>query len=76
MLATMNRLVRDKPGIAAASLVCPFGVGPTFDIALVRIRNPDAQTVNWSVSALGEMENEFVTISNKSVGPNRLKMAG
>ena len=62
----VNSLVRDKPSIAAATFVLPIGVRPALDISLVRVRNPNGQTINLASSLWREVKNILMAIVHKA----------
>src|SRR5439155_471846 len=58
----VDRLVWDKPGVAAAALVLPVRVQPALDVGLVGVGDPDCQPVQLGPAAFGEVEEVFLTI--------------
>src|SRR5882724_8546731 len=62
----VNRLVRDKPSVATATFVLPIGVRPALDISLVRVRNPNGQTINLAFPLWREVKNILMTIVHKA----------
>ena len=74
LVTTLNRLVRDEPRISPASLVTALSVIPPFDVRLMLIGNPYAQSVDLYSSRLGEMKNELLTIVKKLLRPYRLEV--
>ena len=68
--------VRNEPVVAPATQVPPFGVGPSGDVRLVRVRNPDTQAIERSRALFCQMENILVTIRDVTLGLKRLEVAG
>src|SRR3954462_10884034 len=60
--ASLNGFVGNKPNISAAPAVLSFGVAPSCDVALVRIRNSEGQPIDRRPTFGREMENIFMAI--------------
>jgi hypothetical protein len=73
-VAALDRLVRDKPGIAAAARIAPAGVAPTRDVALVRVRNTERQSVDGRSAFRREVEDVFVAVVEETRRANRLEV--
>lgn len=64
-----------KPGVAAASHVFTASVSPALKVALVRVRHPDSEAVNWSIAGLGKVKDVFVAVIYVPLGIDRLEVA-
>ena len=73
-IAALDRLIRHKPGVAAAAFISAAGVTPTRDIALILIGHAEREPVDRRPSLSGEMENEFVSIVQVTGRVDRLEM--
>ena len=61
-LAALNCFVGDEPRVPAATQIFPPSMRPTRDVALVLIRHPKRQPVQFDATGLREMKNIFVAI--------------
>ena len=59
-------LVGDEPRVAATASITPARVTPSRDVAFVLVRNANRQPIQLDVTYLGEMENVFVAVVEKS----------
>ena len=75
MSRLLDRLIRNEPGVAAATLVAPAGVTPARDIALVLIRNAEREPIDRCLPFRREMKNVFVTIIQKTRRTDRLEVS-
>lgn len=65
-LAALNCLVGNEPRVAATATITPARVTPSRDVAFVLVRNANRQPIQLDVTDLGEMENVFVAVVEKS----------
>ncbi len=74
-LATLNCLVRHKPGVPATTQIVSPSMTPARDVALVLIRHAKREPVKFDAARCCEMKNVFVAVVQKSRRIDRLKMA-
>ena len=65
-LAALNCLVGNEPRVAATASITPARMTPSRDVAFVLVRNANRQPIQLDVTDLGEMENVFVAVVEKS----------
>ena len=58
----LDRLVRNKPGVAATAPITPAGVAPARDVRLVRVGHAEGKSIERRLSVRREVENIFVAI--------------
>ena len=71
----LNGLVGNEPDIASATVVFPKRMRPTFDITLVRVGDPDGQTVEGRCSFQSEVEHILVAVIQKAGRIDRFEMS-
>src|SRR4051812_46724869 len=71
----LNRLIRDKPGVAPATAISACCVPPPSHVGLVRIRNPNGEPVEWGVAMGGEVKNKFMSVVHIALRVDRLEVA-
>src|SRR5207244_6161987 len=64
--STLNRLVRNEPGVAAAMQIAPARMRPARDVRFVLIRHADRQPIQLDARGFGEMKDVFVAVVQKS----------
>ena len=74
-LAALNRFVRNKPGVAAATQVASTRVRPTGNVAFVLVRNADGTPIELYPSGFRKVKQVFVAIVQKPFRTDRLEMA-
>ena len=73
-VATLDCLVRDEPGVAAAAFIAPAGMLPAGDVALVLIWHAEREAIDRSAAFRGEMEDVFVAIVHVTRRVDRLEV--
>ena len=73
--ATLNRLVRNEPGIAAAPEIASSRVRPAHDVTLVLVWDSDGEPIEVHTPSLREVKNVFVAIVEKTFRIDRLEVA-
>ena len=73
-LAALNCFVGDEPRVPAATQIFSPSMRPTRDVALILIRHPKRQPIQFDATGLREMKNIFVAIVEKSRRIDRLEM--
>ncbi len=74
LVSALDRLVRDKPGVAAAALVRPVGRSKARNIALVLVFDTDGQSIKTDAAVFSQMKNILVAVVDVtacSVRPTR-----
>jgi hypothetical protein len=74
LLAILNCFVRNEPRVPTATQIVSPSMAPASDIALIHIRYPKRQPIQFDATGLREMENVFVAIIEKSRRIDRLEM--
>src|SRR5581483_12205481 len=74
ILSTLYRLVRDEPRVSPVSPVL-LGFFPPADVALVLVRYPYCQLVQFCLAGLCEMENVLVAVVEKALACDGLEVA-
>ena len=73
-VTTADRLVGNKPCVAATTTIPPPRVAPARDITLVRIRNSEREAINRCATARCEVENVFMAIVQETTRADRLEV--
>lgn len=50
LVATLNGVVGDEPGVAAAAFVLAAGVAPSVDVGFIGIRDTCGSALEWDVA--------------------------
>src|SRR5438477_3589076 len=75
LCTALNRLIRNKPRIAATTPIAPAGVRPTRNVGFILIRNSEREPVDWRVPLGREMKNIFVAIVQVAARIDRFEMS-
>src|SRR5215475_2450992 len=73
--ATLNCFIRNKPGVAPATLVTSSCVRPAGDVTFVLIRDAKREPPILGPTVVSEMKNVFVAVVQKSRRTDRFEMA-
>src|SRR5690349_4661256 len=65
LFATLNRVVRDEPGVAAAPNARRRGA-PASDVRLVLVLHADRLPIERGLTPLGEVKHELMTVVEKA----------
>src|SRR5215471_7557528 len=74
-LPALNGLVRNEPCVPAATQILSPSMRPACDVALVLIWHAKCESIQFDATRLRKVKNIFVTVVEKSLGIDRLKMA-
>src|SRR6267378_1751203 len=73
--AALNCLVGDEPCVPAATQIASAGVRPTRDVALVLIRNPEREPVDFDAPGFCEVKDVFVAVVQEALRIDWLEMS-
>ena len=71
--ATLNRFVRNEPGVAAAARIAAFRMRPARYVAFILIRNSEGKPINFDTARFREVKNVFVASIREPFGAHWLK---
>src|SRR5262245_10792877 len=72
---TLNRFIRNEPGVAATTPVASAGMTPPGDVALILIGHAEGEAIERCLTLRGEMKNIFVTIVQEPRGTDRFEVS-
>jgi hypothetical protein len=72
--AALNRLVRNEPGIAAATQIASASMTPAGDVAFVLVRYAKRKPIKLSTPSFREMKNVLMAIVKKPFRIDRLEV--
>lgn len=67
LVSALNCLVRNEPGIPAATHVSSTRVRPARDVALVGIRSAQGKAIEFDPARNGEVKNVLVTVVQEAL---------
>src|SRR5262249_22328088 len=74
VLAALNRLVGNKPGVPATAKIAPTSVRPSRDVTFVLIWNAECKPINFHSPRLRKVKDVLVTIVKKPLRIDWLEM--
>src|SRR4051794_3346627 len=75
LLATLDRFIRNEPGVAAAPAVAATRVSPARNVGFVGVRHTEREPIERRLSFEREMKNVFVAVVQVARGIDRLEMS-
>ena len=75
LLAGLDCLIRNEPGIAPTPCVAPPRMRPASDVAFVLIRHTERESVDVDLAVDGEVKDVFVAVVQESFRTDRFKVS-
>ena len=76
LVARLDGLVGDKPGVSPAAQVLAAGVAPAGDVGFVNVRHPGGAAVELDAAGFRQVEDILVAVVDEALRVDRLEMPG